>query len=305
MFRELADDGGSELAAAKLADASNLAPSPYAFNVYRYVGDSLHLLGVVVLIITLMKNRGCKGISRGTQVLRLVVFVTRYLDLFFLNQIEYLVFFKVSYIITSIIVLVVFWKTDETYEWEKDTCSLAVIFLPCIIVATILANDYAILEICWTFSQFLAGFAMVPQYIFCYRDSGASDWGVSFYILSLGSYRVFYAMNWVYKRAMRPEYYDIHSWIGGALEIVFFVDFIVFRFSEKSMLRTMALSVDEKVNEIQHKVEYKVLGSGRVREPSEKEPSGSLRRRRAAPKEESVELTGADLEDGKAIDAEL
>jgi ER lumen protein retaining receptor len=265
---------------------------------YRYVGDGLHLLGVIVLLITLAKNKGCTGISRGTQVLRLSVFVTRYLDLLDHNQIEYLVFFKLTYIITSIIVLLVFWKCDSTYERQKDTCSLLVIFLPCTTAATLLANEHTVLEICWTFSQFLAGFAMVPQYIFCYRDRGAKDWGVSFYVLALGGYRVFYALNWIYKKVMMPQYYDIHSWIGGALEIIFFVDFIIFRFTTKSMLRTAALKVDEKVNEIQYKVESKVLGSSRSVSLAE-ESAGELRRRRAAPKEENVELSeNLDLEGG-------
>lgn len=274
----------------------------HSWNMYRYVGDGLHLLGVIVLLLTLVKNRGVTGISRGTQVLRLAVFVTRYLDLLDHNQIEYLVFFKLTYIITSVIVLLVFLKCDSSYEKSKDTCSLLVIFLPCTTAATLLANEHTVLEICWTFSQFLAGFAMVPQYIFCYRDRGAKDWGVSFYVLSLGGYRVFYALNWIYKKVMMPQYYDIHSWIGGALEIIFFVDFIIFRFTTKSMLRTVALKVDEKVNEIQYKVESKVLGSSRSVSLAE-ESAGELRRRRAAPKEDSVELADSlDLEGGEKKD---
>lgn len=274
----------------------------HSWNMYRYVGDGLHLLGVIVLLLTLVKNRGVTGISRGTQVLRLAVFVTRYLDLLDHNQIEYLVFFKLTYIITSVIVLLVFLKCDSSYEKSKDTCSLLVIFLPCTTAATLLANEHTVLEICWTFSQFLAGFAMVPQYIFCYRDRGAKDWGVSFYVLSLGGYRVFYALNWIYKKVMMPQYYDIHSWIGGALEIIFFIDFIIFRFTTKSMLRTVALKVDEKVNEIQYKVESKVLGSSRSVSLAE-ESAGELRRRRAAPKEDSVELADSlDLEGGEKKD---
>merc|ERR1719409_948002 len=137
---------------------------------------------------------------------------------------------------------------DQTYQRVNDTCSLVIIIAPCATASLLLTSEYSILEILWTFSEFVEGFAMVPQYIFCYRDRGAKDWGVSFYVLSLGGYRVFYALNWIYKKVMMPQYYDIHSWIGGALEIVFFIDFIVFRFTTASMLRTVALKVDEKVN---------------------------------------------------------
>ena len=38
---------------------------------------------------------------------------------------------------------------------------------------------------------------MVPQYIFCYRERQARDWGTTLYVLALGGYRVFYALNWM------------------------------------------------------------------------------------------------------------
>merc|ERR1719201_1683648 len=102
---------------------------------------------------------------------------------------------------------------------------------------------------------------MVPQYIFCYRDRGGKDPGVTVFVMSLGGYRVFYAANWIYKKIQMPHYTDLQSWIGGIIEILFFVDFLNFRFTGHSMLRSMVLSVDTKINEISEKVEMKVLGS--------------------------------------------
>ncbi|CAE7574594.1 erd-2.2 [Symbiodinium natans] len=147
------------------------------------------------------------GISRSTQILYCLVFVTRYLDLLDKTQAFYLVFFKITYIVTSIIVLAVFYKLDSTYERQKDTCSLAAILVPCSISAVLLAETYQAVDILWTFSQFCEGFAMVPQYVFCYRDRLAKDVGVTFYVLSMGAYRCFYAANWIYKKAP----YDIHT----------------------------------------------------------------------------------------------
>merc|ERR1719335_510477 len=87
----------------------------YSWNIFRYIGDYLHLG-------TLAKNKACTGISRSTQILYFTVFITRYLDLIDHNQTAYLVIFKLIYIITSIIVLIVFWRLDSTYEVTKDTC---------------------------------------------------------------------------------------------------------------------------------------------------------------------------------------
>merc|ERR1719504_406657 len=100
---------------------------------------------------------------------------------------------------------------------------------------------------------------MVPQYIFCYR-CGPRDVGQSLYVIALGGYRVFYAANWIYKKVQMPHYSDIQSWIGGVIEICFFTDFLLSKFTSYSLLRALVLKVDEKINEFQEQVEMKVLG---------------------------------------------
>eukprot|EP00971_Amphidinium_carterae_P298156 5924403-Amphidinium_carterae.1 len=61
----------------------------------------------------------------------------------------------------------------------QDTCSLVVIMIPCVAASILLAKDFTDgVGLLWAFSQFLEGFAMVPQYIFCYRDRGARDVGI-------------------------------------------------------------------------------------------------------------------------------
>merc|ERR1719409_734222 len=150
---------------------------------------------------------------------------------------------------------------DQTYQRVNDTCSLVIIIAPCATASLLLTSEYSMLEVLWTFSEFVEGFAMVPQYIFCYRARGLNDWGASLYVMCLGGYRVFYAFNWIYKKIMMPHYSDMQSWLGGLIEILFFVDFLSYRFTGNSMLRSMVLSVDSKINEISDKVEMKVLGT--------------------------------------------
>merc|ERR1712190_270394 len=176
---------------------------------------------------------------------------------------------------------------DQTYQRVNDTCNLAVIIVPCISAALLLTNEYSLLEVLWTFSEFVEGFAMVPQYIFCYRECVAGrDWGTSLYVVCLGGYRVFYALNWIYKKIQMPHYSDIQSWLGGIIEIMFFLDFLNYRFTGNSMLRTMVLTVDTKINEISDKVEMKVLGSSSAIR-AEKD-SGEIRRRRKADNDDAM-----------------
>jgi ER lumen protein retaining receptor len=242
------------------------------------VGDYLHLTGILMLLMTIAKNKSVKGLSGRTQLVYFIVFITRYLDLFQHSQQPYLVFFKVTYILTSVLTLGLFAYLHNTWEPFKDTCNLSPIFVPSFCMAMLLTDEYTTIEVLWTFSEFLEGFAMVPQYIFSYRDAGNRDLGVLFFMLSLGGYRVFYGANWIYKKIMVPAYSDIQSWLGGVIEISFFFDFLVYRQTGYSVLRSAVLSFDLKLHEIQDKFEMKVLG--REKSVFETTSTGELRKRR-------------------------
>ena len=70
--------------------------------------------------------------------------------------------------------------------------------VPCFLAACILTRSKEFLEIFWTLSEYLEGFAMVPQYVFCYRENAQTQQkGPLLFILSFGLYRVFYAFNWM------------------------------------------------------------------------------------------------------------
>lgn len=273
----------------------------YSWNIFRYIADYLHLGGIVVLGYTLLKNRNTKGLSLKTQVLYFLVFITRYLDLLERRQSAYLTFFKLTYILTSLaacLAFAYFRRQDKySYEWEKDTASMPAMIIPCIVFALLLPKYKNFVEIAWTFSEYLEAFAMVPQYIFCYRESAATlsrEQGVLVYIVALGGYRVFYAFNWMYKFWMDPQYRDPQSWIGGLVEILFFIDFLMYQFQHCSILRAMVLSLDDNVNEVVQKVEEKIL-PGRTREMTDF-TGGEMRQRRPLgnPSYDELQLTQAE-----------
>ena len=58
------------------------------WNYFRYVADYMHLFGVLTVLATLSKNQNCKGISFRSQVLYLVIFCCRYLDLLHHTHVE-------------------------------------------------------------------------------------------------------------------------------------------------------------------------------------------------------------------------
>ena len=51
-------------------------------NFIQLIGDTLHLISFVIIIYKIFKDKSCKGVSAKTFEIYLLVFCTRYLDLF-------------------------------------------------------------------------------------------------------------------------------------------------------------------------------------------------------------------------------
>ena len=67
-------------------------------NIFRLAGDLSHLLSFFFLIHRLLQKRTSQGLSLKTQELYLLVFVTRYLDLFTTLHSVYNTVMKIIYI---------------------------------------------------------------------------------------------------------------------------------------------------------------------------------------------------------------
>lgn len=110
-------------------------------NFFRLAGDLSHVLSIVVLLLRLRVTKNAIGISIKTQELYLVVFITRYLDLFTTFYSLYNTIMKILYIsATAYIIYMV--KGSEpfktTYEKAHDSFlhwKFAV--LPCVILAIV------------------------------------------------------------------------------------------------------------------------------------------------------------------------
>ena len=82
-------------------------------NIFRLTADFLHLISFVIIIYKLHKHKNCSGIfilielgvSAKTQELYLVVFLTRYMDLFMYFISYYNTTMKVLFISVTLYIL--------------------------------------------------------------------------------------------------------------------------------------------------------------------------------------------------------
>jgi len=133
-------------------------------NIFRLAGDLSHLFAMAFLPSIILASKSCARISAKTQILYLIVFCTRYLDLVTNFVSLYNTVAKIAFIIlTSITIYLVRVRYSNTYDRVKDTFWISTLLVPSFILAIVFNHEMSTMEVLWTFSIYLEAVAIVPQ----------------------------------------------------------------------------------------------------------------------------------------------
>ncbi|KAG5474297.1 hypothetical protein LSCM1_03077 [Leishmania martiniquensis] len=197
--------------------------------VVRIVGDLLHLAAILILLSKMLRQRSAAGISLKSMELFAIVFCTRYLDVLFSFIGLYNTTMKIFFITSTLHICYLMrfkspWKA--TYDRENDTFRIRYLIVPCVVLAIVFHGTprrNIIVELCWTFSQYLEAVAILPQ-IFLLEYTERYDALTSHYLFCLGAYRVVYMIHW----SIRYYIYRKVRWISvlsGFVQSLLYVDF--------------------------------------------------------------------------------
>ncbi|KAI9323790.1 ER lumen protein retaining receptor-domain-containing protein [Dichotomocladium elegans] len=194
-------------------------------NLFRLGGDVMHLASIFILLLKIRQSRSCAGISFKTQLLYLIVFASRYLDMFFTFHSGYNSCMKIFFIASSTyVVYLMAGKFHATYDATFDTFRIEYLLVPAAVLALIFPYKYSVLEILWAFSIWLESVAILPQ-LFMLQRTGEADTITTHYIFALGAYRGLYLVNWIYRYITEPRYSDWIAWVAGLLQTALYSDF--------------------------------------------------------------------------------
>ena len=76
----------------------------------------------------------------------------------------------------------------------------------------------------WTFSIILESVCVIPQLLLL-RQTTVPTVIDSFYLLTLGSYRAFYILNWIVRLASPEHHFEWRAVLFGIIQTAFYVDF--------------------------------------------------------------------------------
>jgi len=206
-------------------------------NIFRFCGDMSHVFSIIVLLLRLRVAKNAQGISVRTHELFLLVFVSRYLDLFTQFYSMYNSIMKVIYISTTASIVYTIRYTEpicSTYDKAQDTFlhwKFAV--APCVAIALLTCMlgsglQVGFIEIMWTFSIYLESISILPQLVVLQRYREVENLTGN-YIFFMGAYRALYILNWIY-RAYTEQYYRHHyvTYFCGVLQTVLYADFFYY-----------------------------------------------------------------------------
>jgi ER lumen protein retaining receptor len=178
------------------------------------------------------------GISVKTHELYLIVFVSRYLDLFTTFYSLYNTVMKIVYIVStaSIIYTIKFQEPiKSTYDKSQDSFLIYPFAVaPCAVLGFFThligsgISDFSFMELLWTFSIYLESIAILPQLVVLQRYREVENLTGN-YVFFMGAYRALYILNWIYRANTEKNYR--HHWvvyICGVVQTLLYADFFYY-----------------------------------------------------------------------------
>ncbi|ORX88009.1 ER lumen protein retaining receptor [Anaeromyces robustus] len=194
-------------------------------NIFRLIADLMHLASIIILLLKIYKTKSAAGISFKTQLLYVVVFCTRYLDIFTNFVSLYNTIMKIFFISTAIyIVYLMKFKYQATWQPSLDTFKIEFLVIPAAILALIFNHKFTFMEILWAFSIYLESVAILPQ-LFQLQRTGEAESITSHYLFALGGYRALYIFNWIY-RYFAEGVFDWIAITAGIVQTLLYSDFL-------------------------------------------------------------------------------
>lgn len=194
-------------------------------NIFRMLGDLSHLASILILLHKIQTSKSCAGISLKSQCLYLLVYVTRYLDLFTtFSSSYYNSLMKIIFIgLTAYTIYLMTTTYKPTQDPAIDTFPAEYLILGAGVLAILFPYKYTFSEILWSFSIWLESVAILPQ-LFMVQRTGEAETITTHYLFALGLYRALYIPNWVY-RYVTEGHVDQIALIAGIIQTVLYSDF--------------------------------------------------------------------------------
>jgi len=212
-------------------------------NIFRITGDFSHLISILILLHKMTQTNSCSGISFKSQALYLIVYITRYIDIFWtFTDSAYNTIYKILFLASSgytIYLMTTAYK--PTHDPNLDTFRVQYILGFSLVLAILLPYKWTLPEMLWAFSIWLESVAILPQ-LFLLQRTGEAETITTHYLFALGMYRALYIPNWLW-RYFAEGHFDWISVVAGLVQTALYSDFFWIYYTKVLKGKKFALPV--------------------------------------------------------------
>ncbi|KAH8657189.1 ER lumen protein retaining receptor-domain-containing protein [Tricladium varicosporioides] len=214
-------------------------------NIFRITGDLSHLISILILLHKMTQTNSCSGISFKSQALYFLVYITRYLDIFWtFTDSAYNTIFKILFIASSAYTIYLMTTAYKpTHDPNLDTFRVQYLLAGAAILGCLFPYKYTPHEILWAFSIWLESVAILPQ-LFLLQRTGEAETITTHYLFALGAYRALYIPNWMWRYFTEtPPHFDKIAVMAGLVQTVLYSDFFWIYYTKVLKGKKFALPV--------------------------------------------------------------
>uniref|UniRef100_A0A6P7F849 ER lumen protein-retaining receptor C28H8.4 n=1 Tax=Diabrotica virgifera virgifera TaxID=50390 RepID=A0A6P7F849_DIAVI len=198
---------------------------------FRIIGNSLHISAIVYLICSIIKEKSYAGISAKTQFLYAAVFITRYLDSFWVVRSPYNTVVHVTIVFFSVYTFLLAFRMKRTYERKYEFFWSEVFVGGALILALFVNNSLEAIEVLRTFSQYLEAVAMIPQMYMIFQSRKITQIMKS-YLFLMVVYKLLYICNGIYLYNRYHQFDPIPEIASFVNVMVLFIALVIWRCSK-------------------------------------------------------------------------
>ncbi|KAL1958333.1 hypothetical protein VTO42DRAFT_4650 [Malbranchea cinnamomea] len=212
-------------------------------NIFRISADFSHLISIFILLHKMKSSSSCSGLSFKSQAMYFLVYITRYLDLFWsFTDSAYNTIFKILFISSSAYTLYLMVNDYKpTHDPNIDTFKVQYLLGASAVLGILFPYRYTPSEILWAFSIWLESVAILPQ-LFMLQRTGEAETITTHYLFALGLYRALYIPNWIY-RYFTDGYWDPIAVVAGVIQTVLYSDFFYIYYTKVLQGKKFSLPV--------------------------------------------------------------
>jgi len=191
----------------------------------------------------MQQTSSCSGISFKSQALYLIVYLTRYVDLFWsFTDSAYNTVFKLLFIGSSAYTIYLMTTAYKpTHDPNVDTFRVQYLLGGSAVLAILSPYLWTPSEMLWAFSIWLESVAILPQ-LFLLQRTGEAETITTHYLFALGLYRALYIPNWIW-RYFGESHSDWISVVAGVIQTILYSDFFWIYYTKVLQGRKFALPV--------------------------------------------------------------